>query len=168
MIVRAEVAGDVSAVAAVNRAAFGQPDEAELVDRLRAMAQPRVSLVAVDGDTVIGHIFFSPVTIEQAPRESLWMGLAPMAVQPDHQRLGIGSGLVREGLGACRVLGADGVVVLGHPHYYPRFGFAPAGRFGLRSEYEVPDDTFMALALVSGALTRVAGLVRYAPAFADL
>jgi putative acetyltransferase len=159
-----------------------------LVDRLRTTASPYVSLVAVASDVseeerqhvsrsarrhvsraeVVGHIFFSPVTVERAPRQALWMGLAPMAVQPERQRRGIGSALVRGGLAACRALGAHGVVVLGHPQYYPRFGFAPAARFGLRSTYSVPDDTFMALELAPGARASVGGLVRYAPAFDEL
>jgi len=168
VIVRAEAAGDGGAVAAVNRAAFERPDETELVDRLRREAAPQVSLVGEADGEIVGHIFFSPVTIEQAPGDALWMGLAPMAVQPQRQRRGIGGTLVRAGLGACRALGAAGVVVLGHPRYYPRFGFAPAARFGLRCEYDVPDDTFMATELVPGALSRVAGLVRYGRAFADL
>jgi putative acetyltransferase len=167
-MIRAEAPQDTATVAAVERAAFGRPDEAELVDRLRASARPQVSLVATIGDAVVGHIFFSPVTIAAAPPDLLAMGLAPMAVLPAHQRSGIGGALIRAGLDACRVLGARAVVVLGHAEYYPRFGFVPASRFGLRCEYPVPDDVFMAMELTPGALAGRQGLVKYGPEFSKL
>jgi putative acetyltransferase len=96
------------------------------------------------------------------------MGLAPMAVLPARQRQGIGSALVRDGLGRCRELGYEAVVVLGHPGYYPRFGFVPASRFGIGCEYDVPAEVFMALELVPGALRGKPGTIRYHPAFAEL
>ena len=89
-----------------------------------------------------------------SPNGKRLVGLAPMAVAPDHQRQGIGSQLVREGLARCRAAGVDGVVVLGHAEYYPRFGFATAARFGLRCEYDVPADVFMAIELHSGCARR--------------
>jgi putative acetyltransferase len=164
--IRAEKPADVAAVYAVERAAFGRAAEAELVDRLRAAAQPHISLVAARDADIVGHIFFSPVSIATAPFALQPMGLAPMAVQPDWQRRGIGGALIRAGLDACRALGSGAVVVLGHPEYYPRFGFAPAVRWGLRCEYDAPDDAFMVLELVPGALDGVSGLVRYASEFA--
>lgn len=172
IIVRDESEADVPAVRQLNELAFGQPQEASLVEALRAAAHPHVSLVAVESGEVVGHIFFSPVSIE--PEESvspkavnapMSMGLAPMAVLPQHQRRGIGSQLVREGLQACRRLGCGVVVVLGHPEYYPRFGFVPASRKGLRCEYDVPDEVFMATELMPGALDGVRGLVKYHPEF---
>ena len=107
---------------------------------------------------MVGHIAFSPVTIEPAGSA---IGLAPMAVLPAHQRRGIGGRLVREGLEQLRAAGHGAVVVLGHPEYYPRFGFTRASRFGLRCELDCPDEAFMALELVPGALANRAGLVRY-------
>jgi putative acetyltransferase len=92
------------------------------------------------------------------------MGLAPMAVIPERQRQGIGCALVRAGLDECRRLGAVGVIVVGHPEFYPRFGFVRASSFNLTCEFEVPDDVFMALELVSGAFDN-GGLMRYQPAF---
>lgn len=96
------------------------------------------------------------------------MGLAPMAVMPAAQRRGIGSALIRSGLERCAQLGYSAVVVLGHPEYYPRFGFVPASRFGIGCEYEVPDEVFMALELEPGALTGMSGTIRYHPAFAEV
>ncbi len=96
------------------------------------------------------------------------MGLAPMAVIPSCQRNGIGSALVRAGLDQCRQLGYGAVVVLGHPEYYPRFGFTPAGQFGLRSEYDVPEEVFVALELDAGFLSGASGTVKYDPAFSSL
>jgi putative acetyltransferase len=91
-----------------------------------------------------------------------------MAVMPEHQRKGIGSALVRAGLEHCKRLGFVAVVVLGHAEYYPRFGFSPAARFGIRSEYDVPDDVFMAVELQPAALSGKTGTVKYHAAFASV
>ena len=96
------------------------------------------------------------------------MGLTPMAVAPAHQRKGIGSALVRAGLEQCRKLDFDAVVVLGHPEYYPRFGFSPSSRFGVESEYDVPEEVFMALELRPNALSGRSAVARYHSAFGDL
>lgn len=166
MRIRDEAPGDRAAVRAVNEAAFEGPAEASLVELLRARASPLVSLVAeVDGE-VVGYVAFSPVTLGGRPELRL-MGLGPMAVRPDRQGRGIGSALVRAGLDRCRALGAVAVVVLGHPGYYPRFGFVPGARLGLDSEYDVPEEVFMAQELTPGALAGASGTVRYHPAFRD-
>lgn len=163
--VRPESAADHRGVDQVNRQAFGHADEADLVEQLRRDADPHVSLVAEEEGTVVGHIFFSPVEIDSPARPISAMGLAPMAVLPKRQRQGIGVTLVREGLAACRRRGVDAVVVLGHAQYYPRFGFRPAAEFGLRCEYDVPEEAFMAIELTEGALQNVDGQVTYHPAF---
>jgi putative acetyltransferase len=149
----------------INYDAFARRDEADLVDRLRAAATPYLGLVAEAAGGVIGHIAFSPVTLEPPHPNRRVLGLAPMAVRPNWQRRGVGSALVRAGLAACSAAGVDAVVVLGHPDYYPRFGFEPASRVGLRCVYEVPDEALMALALTPGALPEAGGVVHYHPAF---
>ena len=164
MEVRPEAPADRAAVRRVHEAAFGRPDEADIVERLRARAVPYLGLAAVRDGAVVGHIAFSPVTLEPARPGLDVRGLAPMAVLPAHQRAGVGSALVRAGLAACRRDGAAAVVVLGHPDYYPRFGFRPASTFGLHSTYDAPDEAFMALELTSGALDGVRGTAHYHPA----
>lgn len=167
MLIRTEEPRDGDAVRRLNEAAFVGREEADLVEALHAANAAIVALVAdLDGE-IVGHILFSPVSLEPAlPR--LWLGLAPTAVAPRLQKQGIGTLLVREGLERSRDAGAEAVVVLGHPQYYPRFGFRPAHEFGLRCEYDVPSDVFMALELVPGALRGVFGVVRYHPAFSEV
>jgi putative acetyltransferase len=166
MTIRPERLSDIEAIRAVNRAAFDTGTEATLVDRLREEVSPIVSLVADDEGKICGHILFSFVAL--ADDSLRIMGLAPMAVVPDRQRQGIGSMLVRTGLHACRELDVQAVVVLGHAAYYPRFGFRPASQLGIRGEYDVPDDVFMALELEPGALLGKSGVVRYHSAFSEV
>jgi putative acetyltransferase len=167
MNIRDEQPDDAQAIRSVNRAAFGNDAEADLVDSLRRHAAPLISLVAEDHGGIVGHILFSPAMLETKPEVQI-MGLAPMAVVPKRQRQGIGSQLVAEGILRCQALNADAVVVLGHPAYYPRFGFVPASRFSIRSVYDVADDVFMIRELRAGALSGVDGIIRYHPVFAEL
>jgi putative acetyltransferase len=166
MHVRPEATTDIGAIRDVNNAAFETSVEADIVDALRPDSKPLISLVAEEQGRVVGHILFSKVTLVNGP-DILLMGLGPMAVIPEYQRQGIGSVMVSHGLKQCGEIGARGVVVLGHPAFYPRFGFLPASQFGLRSEYDVPDDVFMAIELEPGALKDVVGTVAYADAFND-
>lgn len=165
--VREQRRSDRDAVRALNESAFGQPAEANLVEALHREGAAVVALVAVVEGEVVGHILFSPVEVEPSSEKRL-VGLAPMAVAPRVQRQGVGGLLVREGLERCCALGFDGVVVLGHPQYYPRFGFVPAQQFGLRCEYDVPPEVFMALELPGRSLDGVSGLVRYHPTFSQV
>jgi putative acetyltransferase len=166
MQIRAETPQDFASVEEINRSAFGGDAEARLVDLLRRQAKPSISLVADDDGNVVGHILFTPVSLPGG--EGLAMGLAPMAVAPSRQRSGIGSALVAAGLERCKELGAVAVVVLGHPEFYPKFGFAPADRFGLRCEYDAPAEAFMAIELRAGGLRGAAGTVKYHAAFSGL
>lgn len=161
-LIRPERPSDSFAVRRVHDLAFGRPDEYQVVEALRTNGGVTLALVAeVDGE-VAGHIVFSPVTID---REHAAVGLGPMAVLPEHQRKGIGLHLVREGLDVLRDAGHEAVTVLGHPEYYPRFGFLPASRFGICWERLCPDEAFMALELKPGALAGKAGVVRYRAEF---
>ena len=167
MRIRSETEADRAAVRAVNEAAFATSVEADLVEVLRDKGLQLVSLVAdVDG-TIVGHILFSPVSLTTRPHSNV-MGLGPMAVAPQQQRKGIGSALVRGGLERCKQLGCHAVVVIGHAEYYPRFGFAPASSYAIRSEYDVPEDVFMLIELEAGALRGASGLIRYDEAFGSV
>jgi putative acetyltransferase len=165
--IRAELEHDAAGIHAVNVAAFGQDAEARIVDAIRRDGVMTCSLVADGPSGIVGHILFTPVALPDDDQSGAVriVGLAPMAVHPDRQREGIGSALVHAGLRACADNGVKAVVVLGHPDFYPRFGFRRASAFGLTCEFPVPDEVFMALELVEGALSRRRGLVRYLPIF---
>jgi putative acetyltransferase len=167
-IVRAENREDHGAVRRVNELAFDGAAEANLVDALRENGAAHVSLVAEEDGRVVGHILFSPLTVESAAGVWEAMGLAPMAVLPELQGRGVGSALVREGLKECLRLGHEVVFVLGHADYYPRFGFRPAGPLGLTCEFPSPEENFMVAELKPGALAGRDGLVRYGPEFHDV
>jgi putative acetyltransferase len=164
MVIRAERESDIASVHSVNEAAFPTSAEADLVDALRRSVDPVISLVAELKGRVVGHILFTPVSLERAPDLKI-MGLAPMAVAPGHQHVGIGSALVRAGLEECKLLSVSAVVVLGHPDFYLRFSFVPSTAFGIKSAYDVPEDNFMALELEPGSLRGASGTVRYNEAF---
>jgi putative acetyltransferase len=151
----------------VNEAAFETPSEADIVDALREKSGSLISLVAETEGQIVGHILFSPVSLADQPGVAL-AGLGPMAVSPQHQRRGIGSALVRRGLEPCRDRGYGAVVVLGHAAYYPRFGFVPASRHGIASDYDVPDDVFMVAELRPGWLQGVFGRVTYDRVFSSV
>jgi putative acetyltransferase len=164
MHIRMEQAADIPRIHAVNLAAFESATEPTLVDALRAQAVDAISLVAEDNGTIVGHIMFSPVRLTGAD-DIRATALAPMAVTPERQRAGIGSALARDGLAECRRRGVEVVFVVGHPQYYPRFGFTLASSFGITCEFEVPDEAFMAVELVAGALRGKAGTVFFHQAF---
>jgi putative acetyltransferase len=159
--VRDERPADVEATRAVNRQAFGQDLEGRIVDALRANGAATLSLVAIDDDAVVGHIMFSPLSVGSATG----VGLGPMAVLPSHQRRGIGSRLVEAGLERLRSAGCPFVVVLGHPSFYPRFGFEPGAAYGLTCEWDVPSEAFMVKVLDATASGSLRGVARYRAEF---
>jgi putative acetyltransferase len=166
-IIRPERREDSPQIRHVNELAFGQPAEADLVDKLRKACAEALSLVAEDDGEIVGHILFTPVVVDRQP--ALGMGLAPMAVVPDRQRQGIGSQLVRRGLDDLRERGCPFVVVVGHPTYYPRFGFEPASKHGLVSQWTgMPDAAFMVLVLDLHAMAQASGVARYRDEFNEV
>lgn len=162
-LIRDEDPNDCDAIRKLNQMAFQGDQESQLVDDLRRDGAVILSLVAVEDDKVVGHILFSDLLIEIESAVLSALALAPMAVAPRSQRQGIGSALVRRGLAVCREQGHRIVVVLGHPDYYPRFGFSTALAKNLRGPYS--GDAWMALELVPGALDGAKGTVRYPKAF---
>lgn len=194
MNIRQEQASDEPGIRRVNETAFSRPEEAALVDALRAAGAVICSLVADKAGEVVGHILFSPATLtshsnparqlhspthdqstSQEPRNSTsrpegqpqslrLAALGPMAVSPTHQRQGIGGQLIAAGLEFCRAAGYDLVIVLGHREYYPRFGFRPAAPLGIRWEHGA-EAHFMVMELRPGALAGVSGVARYRPEF---
>jgi putative acetyltransferase len=167
MIIRPEEKKDYKAIYKINELAFGGRAEADLIDDLRKTDSfiPELSLVVALNQELIGHILFSKVVIKSNERVTSALALAPMAVLPEFQNKGVGSKLVFRGLEDCRRLGHRIVVVIGHPGYYPRFGFLPARDKGLKVPFPVPDEAFMALELVPGALKKAYGEIIYSPPF---
>jgi putative acetyltransferase len=160
-MIRREQPQDISTIREVNKRAFGQEQEALIVDKLRENCDSILSLVAIADDQVVGHILFSPAVIEGENGRLLGTGLAPLAVLPEYQKRGIGSELVQAGVARIREGGCPYIIVLGHPEYYPRFGFEPASRFGISSEWEVADDeAFMILILNRRAMEDISGVAK--------
>ncbi len=173
ILIRAEGPADYAAISEVNRRAFGGGGEAGLVEKLRESPGyiRELSLVAVSGKAIVGHLLISPLEIVPggaAARAIPALSLAPMAVLPELQNRGIGSALVRRGLEEARRLAHKIIIVVGHPHFYPRFGFEPARPRGLEAPFPVPDEAFMVLELVPGALDGVRGTVVYPRAFEEV
>jgi putative acetyltransferase len=167
VVLRVESAGDAAAIAEVNRLAFGQKAEAQLVQELRDGGYVRLSLVAEWELRIVGHILFSQIAIITPDGDSLEaVSLAPMAVLPEFQRRGVGSLLVREALAQLQRNGQRIVVVLGHPEYYPRFGFSAELARPLACPYDVPPAAWLALELAPNSLRDVVGRVEYSPPFA--
>ncbi|MCD1293721.1 GNAT family N-acetyltransferase [Methanocella sp. CWC-04] len=164
---RSERPDDFAAIYEVNLKAFGQDKEPKLVDDLRASGNfiPDLSIVAIKDGKIVGHILFCPLTIETEKGRVPALTLAPLAVLPEYQGQGIGSGLTMEGLKRCKALGHRIVIVVGHPGYYPRFGFTSARAKGLDVLFPVPDEAFMAIELVPGALDGMKGMVIFPPEF---
>ncbi len=165
--IRPEAPGDRESIRRVNRGAFGGEVESRLVDALRESPAfiPELSLVAVESSEIVGHILFTRLRVMDDSRDHPALALAPMAVLPAWQNRGIGSTLVRLGLEEARRLGHRVVIVLGHPGYYPRFGFQPAGPLGIRSPFAAPSEAFLVLGLEPGALEGLRGQVEYPPEF---
>lgn len=162
VIIRDETPNDEAAIREVNNQAFDQPLEAHLVEMLREHDGVLLSLVAVVEERVVGHILFTPVTLTTDIAEVSGAGLGPMGVLPEFQRLGVGSKLIISGIERMRQQGVPFIVVLGHAGYYPLFGFERASEYGVRCQWEVPDEAFMIMPITDRPLP---GLIRYRPEF---
>lgn len=169
VLIRPETPADQAGIRLVNERAFGQPQEADLVDSLRRACPDLISLVAEFAGSLPGHILFSPAVISGPQGRVEGMALAPLAVLPAYQRQGIGSRLVEAGLEILRSRSCSFVIVLGYPAYYPRFGFEPASHYGISSQWPgLPDEVFMALVLDKARMAGVTGVARYRPEFDSL
>jgi putative acetyltransferase len=160
--VRPEQPEDIPAIHTLVFDAFGRDDEANLVDLLRASEGylPELSLVAIDGKSVVGHIMITTLAIASDAGEPIPTTiLSPLAVSPARQRQGIGDALARAAIDQTRAAGHTSMILIGHPTYYPRFGFQPASTWGIRLSFPIPDEVFMAIELVPGALASAAGVV---------
>ena len=158
---RDEAPEDANAIRDVNRRAFGQDEESNIVDAIRSNQAILLSLVAMLDGQVVGHILYSPASIGNATGAAL----GPVAVVPEYQRQGIGSKLIEAGNRKLKDQGCPFIIVLGHPTYYPRFGFKPAAASGIQCQWKVPDDVFMLLILDENRMAGVTGLARYRPEF---
>ena len=168
--VRSEKPADYDAIGQINDLAFTQENEGRLVEELRKNPAfiPELSLVAFMEDEPVGHILFFPIVIDNSGKLVDTLSLAPMAVLPEFQNMGIGSLLIEEGLKQARKRNYTSVLVLGHEHYYPRFGFLPASKFGIQCPFKSPDESFMALELFPGKLSGVSGIAIYPSEFNEV
>jgi putative acetyltransferase len=163
--IREESAGDVAAIRDLNTCAFGQEQEANIVDALRSNDAVRLSLIALVDGRLVGHIMYSPITIGGKVTGA---ALGPMAVLPEYQRRGVGSELVERGNKQLEKDGCPFIIVLGHAEYYPRFGFGPASAHNVRCEWDVPDNVFMLLVLNEAKMRGVSGLANYRHEFSTV
>jgi putative acetyltransferase len=163
--IREERPDDVAAIRDLNRRAFGQDQESNIVDALRSNGATVLSLLATLNSRVVGHIMYSSLSIGG---EITGAALGPMAVLPEYQRQSIGSKLVEAGNLKLKDAGYPFIIVVGHANYYSRFGFRPASAYGIRCEWEVPDDVFMLLVLDDAKMQGVSGLAKYRHEFSSV
>ncbi|MBK7214647.1 MAG: N-acetyltransferase [Bacteroidales bacterium] len=161
--VRPEARSESEIITQINDMAFGREDEGNLVNSLKKRLEfiPELSFIALFGDQPVGHLLLFPVIIKGESSNYKTLSLAPMSVMPEFQGLGIGSELIKTGLAKAKELGYKSVVVLGHADYYPKFGFTPASAWKITSPFEAPDENFMAIELIEGALTGKSGVIEY-------
>lgn len=162
--IREERADDIAAIRDLSRLAFRQDQEGRIVDALRSNGAALLSLVATLNRQVVGHIMYSPLFVG----DKQGAALGPMAVLPEHQRRGIGGQLIGAGNRKLREAACPFIVVIGHPEYYPRFGFRPASDHGITCEWDLPDNVFMALVLDPASAQGVAGMAKYRPEFSTV
>ena len=162
-MIRSETKDDFNIITEINDLAFSGNSESKLIINLRKNSDfiTDLSLVALADDRILGHILFYPITIKSENDDYPTIALAPMAVHPDYQKKGIGTKLAFDGIQRCKDMGFDSVIVLGHPGYYPRFGFKPASNWEIYTDFDAPDEAFMVLELVINSLAGKSGKVVY-------
>lgn len=169
IIIRQETKDDFNEVFKLNQIAFGQDNEAKLVDALRSNSTvfvPELSLVATENNRTVGHILFSKIIIkDDQGNQNESLGLAPMAVRPEFQKVGIGGQLIKKGLEIAKKMGFKSVILLGHESYYPKFGFEPADKWKIKAPFDVPSNVFMAIELDKDGLKDISGTVIYPKEF---
>lgn len=169
-LIRRETQADYEAIKLINDLAFRQEQEGRLISalRLNERFKGELSLVCLQNGIAVGHILFFPLFIISGDRRVETLSLGPMSVLPDYQNQGIGGALVKQGLADSGKLGFRSVVVLGHPGYYPRFGFKKASEWGIRAPFDVPDEAMMAMELEKGSLTYARGVIEYLKEYYDV
>lgn len=167
IVVRQESPTDYPEVYSLNIAAFKQRKEAKLVDHLRSSKSfiPELSLVACVNDKIVGYILFTKINIVGNGNSAESLALAPISVLPELQRKGVGSILIKEGLNLAKKLGYKSVIVLGHEEYYPRFGFSPTNKWGIKPPFNIPEKFFLGLELEDNAFADMSGTVVYSREF---
>ena len=171
LIIRQENNADYKKIYELNLLAFEEKEEAVLVDLLRKNDEfiPQLSLVALYNNEIVGHILFTKIRIiDDNENEQESLALAPMAVLPKYQKKGIGGTLIKKGLNIATKLNFKSVIVLGHEHYYPKFGFVPTVKWNIKSPFEVPANVFMGIELVKNSLENVSGIVKYPKEFEEV
>ncbi len=160
--IREEKNSDFDSIKYVNDQAFNQPHEGNVIEKVRNTDSKILSLVAEMDNKIVGHIFFSSVEIEGHSEIKNGMGLAPMAVLPEYQKQGIGKKLINEGIKVLKEKKVPFVIVLGHEHYYPKFGFEIASKYGIKCQWDgVPDEVFMVMILDKDKMRSVRGVAKY-------
>jgi len=171
LTIRQENKADYKKIYELNLLAFEEKEEAVLVDLLRKKDEfiPQLSLVALFNNEIVGHILFTKIKIiDDNKNEHESLALAPMAVLPKYQKKGIGGKLINEGFKIATKLNFKSVIVLGHEHYYPKFGFVPTTKWNIKSPFEVPTNVFMGIELVKNSLENVSGTVKYPKEFEEV
>jgi predicted N-acetyltransferase YhbS len=167
--IKPEEKQDYGSIEIVNDIAFKQKNESILINKLREKPDfiPNLSLVAKYQNEIIGHILFFPVKIIAKESACITLSLAPMSIHPDFQNKGIGSLLIKSGLEQAKKEGFSSIIVIGHPNYYPRFGFLPASKWGIMVPFDVPDNVFLALELYEDELAKCHGMVDFPKEYFD-
>ena len=165
--IRPETPSDTKAITKINDLAFGRKNESVLISTLRSNAafDPRLSLVALKSGELIGHIFLFPIFIQTEQENYPSLSLGPIAVHPEHQNQGVGGRLISQGHEAALKVGYTSVILVGHPWYYPKFGYRMASIWGLTNPWGIHNEAFMAIELVKGSLEGKSGLAKYPEEF---